>query len=110
MAYAQCNDLARAIQDYGQAISLDKGYGPAYNNRGNAYARLGRNDEAVRDYTSAIELMPDNPGPHAPRAIAYYKMGEYGKAWADVKMCEKLGGRPNPEFLNALERAAPRPE
>ena len=34
---------------------------------------------------------------------------EYGKALEDVRMCEKLGGRPAPDFLKALTQATARP-
>ena len=37
-------------------------------------------------------------------------MKAYDKAWADVKMCRKLGGTPNPEFIEALTRDSGRSE
>ena len=107
--HAQANDLADALADFDEAIALGRS-ARFYNARAGACIRLGRIEAALGDYGKAIELMPDNPAPYANRAMAYYKTGEYGKAWADVKMSEKLGGRSNPEFLNALEQAAPRPE
>ena len=39
---------------------------------------------------------------HHNRAIAYYFMRDYDKAWADVKACQRLGGKVYPGFLTEL--------
>ena len=37
-------------------------------------------------------------------------MKNYDKALEDVKMCLKLGGRPDPDFLKALNDAYAKPK
>ena len=44
------------------------------------------------------------------RAIAYYYLKEYDKAWADVRMCRQLGGTPNADFLANLMKVTGRKE
>jgi tetratricopeptide (TPR) repeat protein len=99
-----------ALRDYDRAIEADPGYATARFNRANIRAGQGRLEEAIQDYSRAITLKPNYAEAYNNRAIAYYDLKEFSKAWADVKMSEKLGGRPNAEFLKALERAAVRPE
>jgi tetratricopeptide (TPR) repeat protein len=41
-----------------QAIRLDPTYAPAYNNRGGAFYKLKRYDEALAAYEQAIRLDP----------------------------------------------------
>ena len=42
--------------DYNKAIKLNPQDAKAYNNRGNAKARLKQYNEAIKDYNQAIEL------------------------------------------------------
>jgi tetratricopeptide (TPR) repeat protein len=42
-----------------KAIQLDPDYADAYNHRGDAYRRLGQNQNTIADYTMAIELESD---------------------------------------------------
>ena len=99
-----------AIKDFDKALSLKSDYAEAYNNRGNAYDGKGQHDAAIKDYDKAIELRPDNAAAYHNRAIAHCQMKAYDKAWADVKMCRKLGGTPNPKFIEDLTRASGRSE
>jgi tetratricopeptide (TPR) repeat protein len=97
---------SEAIEDYDKAIALDPAFPEAYNNRGGAYARSGRFAEALRDFDKAIALKPDYAGAYYNRAMLHAQRTEYARALADVKMYEKLGGRPNPAFVESLLRAA----
>ena len=81
-------------------------FAEAYNNRGGTYARSGRLAEALRDFDNAIALRPDYAGAYYNRAMLHFQRKEYALALADVKMYEKLGGRPNPAFVNSLTRSA----
>jgi len=108
-----CASLGRfdpALRDCNKAIELKPDFATAYFNRANIWATQGRLDEAIRDYSKAIALKPDYARAYDYRAVIYYQLREFSKAWADVKMSEKLGGRLDPEFVKALEQAAPRPE
>ena len=66
-------------------------------------------DEAVRDFDRAISLNPDYAFAYFNRAVARFHLKEYEGALEDVRMCEKLGVRPPPDFLKVLAAAAPRP-
>ena len=96
---------AEAIRDFGQAIALNPAYAEAYYDRGNALAAANRYPEAIGDYEKAIALQPDFAAAYNNRAIAYYAMKAYDKARADVKMFVRLGGRPAPGFLKALDQS-----
>jgi len=67
-------------------------------------------DAALRDFNQAIILNPDYAMAYFNRAVAHYHLKEYDEAWKDVRTCEKLGGRPTPDFLKALDEAARRPQ
>ena len=104
-AYEESGRPAEAIRDFSQAIALNPAFAEAYYDRGNALADANRHVEAVRDYEKAIALQPNFAAAYNNRAIAYYAMKAYDKARADVKMFVRLGGRPDPGFLKALEQA-----
>ena len=74
------------------------------------YFEKGRYDVAIRDYTKAVELAPERALPHVNRGAAYFKKGDYDKAWADVKECQHLGGKVDPAFLAELRKASGREE
>ncbi len=99
-----------ALRDFSKAIALKPESAIAWYNRGNAYSWQGRCAEALRDYDKAIALQPDFSSVYKSRALLHYTLKDYANAWADVKMCEKLGGRPDPDFLKALNQAAERPK
>jgi tetratricopeptide (TPR) repeat protein len=64
------HNLSAAIYDYTRAIDLDPKYAAAYCNRGNAYRKIRKRDEALSDYTRAIELDPQY-------AVAYFHRGKF---------------------------------
>jgi tetratricopeptide (TPR) repeat protein len=105
-ARADAHRDSEAIADYDQAIALNPGLAEAYNNRGAAYARSARFAEALRDFDKAVALRPDYAGAYYNRAVLHSQRKEYVQALADVKMYEKLGGRPDPEFVKNLVRDA----
>lgn len=80
----------------------------AYNNLGNIYGRRGDIHGAIRGYSKAIELKPEYTQPYNNRAAAYFGLGDYDKAWADVKQCQKRGGVLSPGFVQALEQVSGR--
>ena len=48
----------QAIVDYTKAIELSSGDPKYFNNRAQAYSRLGMYSEAIEDYTRAINVLP----------------------------------------------------
>lgn len=101
---------AQAFRDFTRAIELKPSNASAYNNRGYVYKAQGDYIQAIRDFTRAIELKPDHALAHANRADAYFFLKEYDKAWADVRTFRRLGGKPHPALVRALNEATGRTE
>jgi tetratricopeptide (TPR) repeat protein len=95
-----------AIGDYTQAIAFKPDDIVAYYNRGNVCIAAKRYAEAIGDYTRAVEINLGYTGAYLKRAAAYYAMKDYPRALSDVRAAQRLGGRPNPDFLRALDEAA----
>jgi tetratricopeptide (TPR) repeat protein len=96
---------AEALDDCNRAIQLNPADPVAYVNRAAAHMGLSQYQLAVDDWDRAISLKPDSPNAYENRALAHYRLKSYDKALADVRMCLKLGGRPAPDFLKALNQA-----
>ena len=61
-SYAEEGLYERAIQEYDEAISLERNHTIAYYQRGLAYEALGKTIEAARDFAEAKELGYDDDG------------------------------------------------
>jgi len=59
---ASKGDDAGAIGEYDRAIAIFAGYSEAYQNRGNALARLGRYGEAMESYRLCLRFDPGHMG------------------------------------------------
>jgi tetratricopeptide (TPR) repeat protein len=53
-------DLYQKIEFYSKSIELNPNDSDAYNNKGNAFGNLGRNEEAIKCYNKSIELNPND--------------------------------------------------
>jgi tetratricopeptide (TPR) repeat protein len=106
VAYAAKGLADKAAQDFTRAIQLEPNLAEAYNNRGLLYRDKGLLDKAVEDFTQAIRLKPNLAVAYGNRATCHYHLKAYGKAWADVRQYEQLGGRVSPEFLQLLREAS----
>jgi tetratricopeptide (TPR) repeat protein len=104
------NRLDEAMSDYTRAIALRPDFAVAYCERGNIQVKSHRYAEAVGDYNEAIALKEDLAEAYNDRAVAYLHLKEYAKGLADVRTCQKLGGRPAPQLVEALAQAAGRKE
>jgi protein O-mannosyl-transferase len=76
----------------------------AYNNLGNAYGEAGDWRRALSSYNRAIELNPCYPLSFNNRAAAHFRLGQADLAWADIRRCRELGGKPNAELVRDLQR------
>jgi tetratricopeptide (TPR) repeat protein len=106
VARGMMGQIDAAIADYDRAIGLKADYMEAYINRGAAYGKKGQFDAAIRDFDKTVELRPDCAAAYHNRAVVHSQMKAYDKAWADVETCRKLGGTPDPEFIEFLTRAS----
>ena len=103
------NDLAGAEKEFSEALRVDPYYPEAYINLGVVKARQGKLINAVEDWERAAELSPDNQQVHKNLAIALCELGRYSDAWAEIDLCEKCGGTPDPRTVQQLSRVMPRP-
>ncbi len=79
-----------AIAEYDEAIRLEPYLAPAYNNRGNAYGRLGQIERAFRDYDEAIRLNPYYAVAYSNRGNAYTRLGQFERAFRDYDEAIRL--------------------
>ena len=97
-AYNYKGEYERAIQDFEQAIRLDRGCAYAFNGLGNAYNGKGDYDRAIRDFDQAIRLIPDYGYAFNGRGNAYNDKGEYDRAIQDFDQAIRL----NPKYAYAF--------
>jgi tetratricopeptide (TPR) repeat protein len=107
-AYQAMGKNQQADETYRKALKLKPDFGYAYERCGNNYAAQGKYQDAIKECTSAIGKVnvPDEADIYESRAISYFRIKEYGKAWADVKMCRTRGGKPNTAFVKELTTAS----
>jgi len=99
-----------AIQGSRKATELSPDMPDALVNRAIADLGKGLYGEAIQECDKAIALNAGYAPAYSSRAIAYYLLKAYDKAWADVRICRKLGEPPHPGFLSALSKASGRSE
>jgi tetratricopeptide (TPR) repeat protein len=97
MAFLERQEYDKAINDFTEAIRLDRNYVPAYVSRGNAYGIQGAVDKAINDFTEAIRLDPNVAIIYFNRGNAYYDQGNLDKASNDYKEAIRL----DPNFARA---------
>lgn len=72
-----------ALADYDSALALNPEYADAHNNRGNALDALNRPAEAAASYAHAIAIDPGHAEARGNRSVAYLRIGELPKGWAE---------------------------
>ena len=75
-SYAEEGQYDMDIQEYDEAIRLERNYGDAYYKRGLAYEALGKTIEAERDFAKAKEHSDTTPRLYCPQRQAYAGWGE----------------------------------
>jgi ATP-dependent Lon protease len=74
----------KALNDFNEALKLDKDYPACYVNRGNALLKKGDFQKALDDFNAAINLNPNDPKALAGRANAYLNLKEYDKGIENI--------------------------
>ena len=112
-SYAEEGLYERAIQEYDEAIRLERNHLEAYYKKGLAYEALGKTKEAERDfemaiqkYDEAIREYPDDGRYQYYRALAYEALGKTIEAERDFAKAKELGyySAPGLSFLEGLNR------
>ena len=75
LAYLDRGDIAHAIGDLNQAITLAPDFAPAYQNRGNAWYARGNYGQAMADYDETIKLDASSASPFVNRATLRRDLG-----------------------------------
>jgi Flp pilus assembly protein TadD len=79
-----------------------------YFDQGLADGQQGNLTQAVSDFTKAIEIDPKYGKAYSNRAVLYYHLSDYDKAWADVHKAKELGVEESPRFIERLQEASGR--
>ncbi|MDR3508467.1 MAG: tetratricopeptide repeat protein [Caulobacteraceae bacterium] len=82
--------LAQAVADETQALTLDPGLAPALTERAMAHLRLGEFDLAIADDSRALELDPRNGKAYNDRGMTYAAQGRYALALGEFEQAVSL--------------------
>jgi tetratricopeptide (TPR) repeat protein len=96
-AYADKEDIDRAIEDYSRAIGLDPQFAIAYNNRGGLFEMKGDHVKAIRDCTKAISIDPKHVTAYYNRGNSLAAKGDFDEAIQDYTAAISI----DPKYANA---------
>ncbi len=71
--YRTLRQYCKAINDYSQAIAMQRDFPSAYWKRGCCYYNIGKSSKAIEDYNKALEIYNDNADLYNDRAFAYWQ-------------------------------------
>lgn len=91
VAHFQLDQNAKALADFGQAVTLDTTQYKPYYNRGNLYAqRLNDPQAALQDYDRALRLASNQSDIYLNRGLLWYNQGQFERALADFGQARQL--------------------
>jgi tetratricopeptide (TPR) repeat protein len=102
--YMARGDLERAVVEFSSALAISSSITGAYCNRGSAYWRLSRFDEAIADFNEALKIdLPTKAAVpiFAMRGSSFLAKQRYSEAIADLTKALELG---NPLAQIFMER------
>ena len=86
MSYSQNRQIQLALNDYDKLLKLNPpNYMDVYNNRGNVFASIGKNDLAMADYDKAISLDPQHTTAYLNRGDLFSAQKLYDRALQDYR-------------------------
>ncbi|MBA7575463.1 Photosystem I assembly protein Ycf3 [subsurface metagenome] len=74
-------------------------------NKGVIFAEINEFKKAIKYFTIALEENPEFAKAYHNRAVAYFMLGEFEKAWNDVRKVKELGGQIHPGLLEEYNKA-----
>jgi len=86
----QAGRLDEAQEAFGQCLSADPDYAPAYSARAGLNHWRGRDPEALEDITRALALRPDHPGDRHNRAVVLAALGRQAEAIREYESVLRL--------------------
>jgi Tfp pilus assembly protein PilF len=89
-AFANREQLNKAIENFDKAIALNPNDYLAYSNRGAAFEKMGRLDKAIESYDRAVTLNPNDFTAYYNRGITFAGMGQLKKAIKDFEQAIAL--------------------
>jgi tetratricopeptide (TPR) repeat protein len=98
IAHSKKGEYDLAIEDFTQAIKLNRKYAGPFQGRGEAYAHKGEYDLAIPDFDQAIKLDPDYAEAFYNRGLAHFQMHRYDRAILGYEQAIKL----RPDFAEAF--------
>ena len=91
LTWHQCSYWKNSIELFGHALQITKDSAIVYNNRGNAYLKLGQYQRAIEDYNNTITLQSDYVLAYINRGIAYLLQGNKKLGCPDAQKACTLG-------------------
>ena len=84
-ALLQNNKFNDAVNEFKNAINIDKNFFPAYFNLGLAYMQVKKYDLATDSFKKALAIQSKSPQARLNLGIAYREMGKYDAAMKELK-------------------------
>jgi tetratricopeptide (TPR) repeat protein len=104
--YVERGDTAAALNDYNQALALDKYSAPAYAQRAMLLLQQADYGAAVQDFDRAIRLEGRQLGYYINRGLARFYLNDLRGAMADYDTVVRMdGGNPIARFNRGLLRS-----
>ncbi len=99
-------NLGPAASDFGKVVEIRPDFVKGYISRARLHAAMNEHDEAISHLTKAVEIDPRCTRAYFQRSLAYYKKGDYGQAWDDVRVIRDLGTQVPSGFIEVLRAAS----
>ncbi len=93
LAWNQCRYWKDSMVLFDHALKVTKNNSIMHNNRGSAFAELGRHREALEDFNEAIRLSPNFDESYFNRGVVYAELGHYQRTIEDCTEVIRL--KPN---------------
>jgi tetratricopeptide (TPR) repeat protein len=103
IAFQRSGDLGSAVDEYREALRLNRDYGAVYNDLAAALATQGRIEESVPYFRKALEFNPADPSVHLNLAMALEAIGRSAESHERYREVLRLSPN-NAQALAGLER------